>query len=478
MLVIEITDTHIKFLEGRKSLGASKVVLSEIQEISSVEESEIAALLKTRLEVIKRIKEPVVAVIPRRFTMLRVVSLPSHDNEEIAKMVPLQVVRQGPYSISDISYDFSVIEKLPNGYARVLVIVVHKDVVSRYIKMFSEAGLSIQRLTMSSLGIAAWHQKFYGEKRSGTSSVTMVVHTDVAFSEICFCQEERLLFSRSIDFGGKDLTIEQLDKFVDQINLTLSAYARENVGQDVNQIILVSSRPEITLLHEKLKEDHTCPIKIVGPQQMTETVKNKREIASLTEKGTTLIVPYGLSLLPLKKIPNLLPHEVTQTRQEQHIKKEWISFVALLIGIWLLVGVFLSIKIHKRRQYLEALEDQIGLLKGRVDDVQEKISRLREIKKMKENYIKGIDIIKEIYNITPSAISYNQLQILSGEKIILKGLSPEGGLVNDLQRALVASPFFSNVTLQYATKRRIYNGEVVDFKIICYLAGKGLLPEN
>jgi hypothetical protein len=83
-----------------------------------------------------------------------------------------------------------------------------------------------------------------------------------------------------------------------------------------------------------------------------------------------------------------------------------------------------------------------------------------------------VDIIKEFYGILPGEMSLKALSLDRTGALVIEGLAQTGSEVNKLQNGLVNSPLFKEVNLQYATKRRRFNEEYTDFKIICRLANR------
>src|SRR3990167_7181258 len=176
---IEINESHIKVLQ---TLGG-KVVSFWVEEILEQDEKKIAVQLGKLMALRKFKTGPLLTSIPRRMTMLRVVSLPSHDEKELAKMVNLQVVRQAPYSPQDIVSDFSLLEKETSGYSKVQVVIVHKDVIMRFLQIFSRASLAVQRLTLSSMGLLYWYLHWQRQRRQRDNVPVAVIQVDSINSE-------------------------------------------------------------------------------------------------------------------------------------------------------------------------------------------------------------------------------------------------------------------------------------------------------
>ncbi len=468
--VFELTEMHVKVLQARVVRGSARVYHWDIREITDVSDEKMAAALKecsgaTRVKI-----ENLTAVIPRSLTMQRTVSLPSHSESEIAKMVHLQVIRQGPYSQEDVSYDYSVVSKDPTGYSRIMVVIVHKEVVHRYLNIFTRAGLTVNQLALSSLGPAGWYGYHQRKTRTKSDEVAAVLDVDSTSSEICFCRGDRLLFSRSVDFGARDMTPDQSSRLVEQFTLTLNAFNKEDVGEDVNKMFILSSLSEAAYLKERLSEGFSGDIEILNPYGYLDDVLRKLREVPMAGRGATMTVPQGIAILSGRRMINLMPEEVTDTRRVRQERKEWIRFGLLAFLIFVVVSGIMAFKVHRRSVYADKLREQLRALDPRIKRIEEYTERLKMIGQRTGSRAFVVDIIREIIRLTPARISYNLVDIGEDGSLDLKGLSEESVAVNDLQSNLAGSSMFSNVTLQYATKRRIFRGEVMDFRITCEVA--------
>ena len=79
------------------------------------------------------------------------------------------------------------------------------------------------------------------------------------------------------------------------------------------------------------------------------------------------------------------------------------------------------------------------------------------------------DVIHELYKLTPKEISFSSLQLDEKGVLTIQGYAEASASVNSFQEKLVKSPLFTDVSLQYATKRKIFNMDVTDFKIMAQL---------
>lgn len=468
---VEITDTHVKVMQGQAYRGSVTVTFCDVQEIREQSDTAISKAISSLMALSKLSAEFTIGVIPRRFAILRHISLPSQTDGEIEKMVNLQIPKQVPYPREDIILDYTVVSKEPNGYSKILVIAVHKEVVGRYLKIFDAANLSVQSLTLSSAGILNWYLFGRNILKEKAAKPVAVINIDSTSSEICFCHNDKLLFSRSINFGARDLTEEKIADFLAEISLTVATYAKQNISQDMGQITLISSSSETALLKNRLEADYNIPVKLLVPLDHLARKKDLK-VPFLDQTGVSLAVGSGLLLDTPHKFVNLMPAEVSDKQEVRAKQKEWLRFSVLFLALAVLVVSVFAVRLYKDSAYLSQLTGEIKKNETAVNAVREKIKRLDFIKERMNPGTSVIDVIRELYNITPKEVSFNIVYLDEGGLLNLQGVAETGSAVGVFQRNLVNSPFFQNINLQYVTKRKIFNGELNDFKITCQVGSE------
>ncbi len=469
--VIEITETHLKVFKSTMGRGGAQLSFCAVKEISPQSDTELSKNLGNLLTASRVKPEHAIGVIARQFSILRILSLPSHSDEEISKMVSFQAAKQIPYPKEDIVLDYIVLNKEPSGYAKVLIIAVHQDVVMRYLKILQDAHVGTEQLALSSFGVWEWarlqKEKIFKERTGPVA----VVNVDTASTEICFCRHDRLLFSRNINFGVRDINDEKMSQFSQGIDLTLATYAQENIGENIEKIVLVSSAAEIVLLKAHLEKEYQLPVVTIDPLEDIAVEKNL-QIPELKKQGVCIAAGIGLALRPSSKVMDLMPKQVSLRREE---KKRQTEYAKCLILIFVVAGLFFGIfagKIYKSSAALSAVRKEISATQPKVKAISDKIKRVEFLKQYLHPKTSAIDVIRELYHLTPPEVSFSVLFLDESGAFHLQGVSESGGGVNIFQKNLVGCPLFKEVTLQYATKRKIFKGELTDFKITCQLSQK------
>lgn len=475
--VVEITDTHIKFLQAKMARGLPTISACALRPLNNYTNEEIITNLIEMSRSMTINPEQFIAVVPRRLIILKQLRLPSLDETEIKKMVGLQLVNQIPYPLEDIIYEYSILEKESSGYTQLLVIIVHKEVSERYLKIFEKVGVHPGKLTLSSLGILGWWNYQEQKTKSDPKQVVTLIHIDHAHTEICFCCQKNLLFSRSINYGTKDLKGDNFIGLLTQIELSLRAYEKENMGPVMGKMVILSPVNETQVLKEKLESKFKIP---VTEQSAAENIVSQKNVnlAQVQEQGVSLAIDMGFLFLEPEKLINLLPSEVHDTKKIKYKRQQWIKFIFLFFLTAALSVSILGVEYYQKLKQGQVLQEKIQSQKPELARAQ----KIIEFMNLFEEKLKGrvfiADLIEELYLLVPSDIAFRSLQMDERGFLTIQGYAETAGSVNNFQENLLKSAMFKEVSLQFATKRKIFNMEVTDFKITAQLKSKVVEEKN
>ncbi|MFA5088206.1 MAG: pilus assembly protein PilM [Candidatus Omnitrophota bacterium] len=467
---VEITDSHVKVVQAKIRRGARLLTFCDAQRIQLFTDEEVSKLLSTTTASVNISAANIIGVIPRRFAILKHMTLPSHSDQEIRKMIDLQISSHVPYSREDIVFDYAILEKVSSGYTNVLIIIVHKDVINRYLKIFNSAGINPSKLTLSSIGLLNWFTYQENKWKGKEKGPVALAYIDEANSEICFFDNGKLIFSRNIAFGARDLSVENLPNFIKPLHLTMETYRQEAMGPEISRIFIVSALPEAALLQERLKENFSLQVEVLNPMDNLPCPKRLNLPGVSDRPGLSLAIGLGLVLSSEEVRINLMPPELkvaksTKLRNRQKIKIALATAATVILG-----GLAYGVDIYRDSAYLAKLEKESARLRPQVEGIEEQTRLMNFGKKQMAGRILVADLFYELYDLTPADITFQSLSLDDKGWMVVHGYSRAGASVNDFQNKLVNSPLFKEVSLQYATKLKIFAQEFTDFKITCQIA--------
>lgn len=465
MTTIEITDTHVKLLQAGRARGRRILTGCVIRPILDPAEEVLKGLIAEITASRGITSSNLMVVIPRRFAILKPMRLPSHQEREIKKMMGLQLVNQIPYSLDDMVGDYHLVEKDPSGYARILAVLVHKDVSRRYLRLFAHSGIRPEKFALSSFGLLGWLNYQTDEKKIARDEPVLLASLDSGYAEICFCHNRRLLFSRSVSYTSENPAQDTKDALVRQIDVSLKNYQKEGMGPAVRRIFIICALPQAAELKTPLEQALTIPVEVLSP---LENILCSRKIDLSTFKeqpGLSLSVGLGFLLSDAKDPMNLIPPEVHDIKQSGMRKRRWLQCAALsFLIIALGLGLF-GLEFSRRRSSLEELTKTLSGLEPRLKDIRRKQKLIEALDQEFQKRVFVAEVMDELIRLTPPDVSFRSVSLDEKGNFLMQGYAQAGTGVNSFQAALLKSPVFKEVSVEYITKRKIFNMEVVDFKI-------------
>lgn len=465
---IEITDTGIRLFQARTVRHKRVLCACDVKPLQNFTDAEITGKL-SELTALRDIQpQHSAVVIPRRLTILKQIRLPSQNDSEIRKMLDLQLVNQIPYALEDVIYDFVVVDREPSGYVRVLVAIVHRqDVSEKFLKLCKEAGLQPERFVLSSLGIIHWLNYQQGKIPVPVSSnqTVLVLNIDIDHTEICFCHDQNLLFSRSVNYGARDLATENMRGLTHQVELSLKNYHKDNMGPAVKRMIVLSTLPEAAALKGRLEEISLVPVDFYSPLKNVLCQKNMGLGALKSQPGVSIAAGIGFLLSDGKKALNLIPQEVHNIKRSKRRQLQWVQLALLLVLTFGLALAFPGIEFLRKAAYLNSLKKKSEAARPELERIKKRMDLVKLVQQELDKRVVVTDLIQELYRLAPPEISFQSLYLNERGQFIIHGYAGTSASVHNFQQNLVKSALFKAVNLEFATKRKIFNMEVTDFQI-------------
>ena len=453
---IEFTEKFIKVLQADKG-KKTKLIYLNVREMTQNSDQALTENIVAAMSACRKKTGYLVGIFPRRWVTMRQLLLPSQIEPETRHMIAFEVDRYIPYPREDIVYDYIFLNKEANGHSKVLIIIIKKDILTRYLKILAGARLHPNRITISSQGLAAFDNHI-----GGTGQPLALLQIESSQSEICFCQEGKLLFSRSINFGSDDLSVESRAEFMKEIILTFHAYQREKMGEEVCKILILAAGQDMVSLRDQLIDQTGTPVEILNPWQGLSCQSDlELPLIDSDKKPTTGL---GLILDNTNHGTNLLSAEFNDLRDKKSQNKE-LGVCCILLLILTMMNVFTSGSKYYRNFFaLNHLTEELKHIEPKAQKTEKEIEQLRFMQERSAYQFFMTGFIAELYRQTPIEVSFNSLNVNRGS-FVLEGVAKIGPYLNDFQNNLARSSLIKEVVLQYATKRKIFNEAVTFFKI-------------
>lgn len=399
--------------------------------------------------------------IPRHLVTVRLLKLPSTNDEEISKIARIESLKRVPHVSEDVITAHRVVEKLDDGYSRVLLVIAQSAVVNRPMDMLKMAGITdIEFIALGSESLFLWYQIALKDKIKGSVAV---VNIDDHHIEIDIVEDGSLVFTRGASY---DFNLSAADeKIIDEIKISIMTYQKES-NKTIGEVTITGSPDRIKRCKEFLARELDVPIKIMD--QMSDIPL--RQGAKVEPGGASFSELLGLSLKYKDARVNLLPEDKAK---ENHTKasRRTFMFTIILTALILLVASALAVKkLHDKTAYLSEINLEINRIAPQAAKAKKMLKDITVIREEINRKPRAIDIIGELHKTSSEDISLNMIDFEREKSVIVRGSAAALDEVLKYSEALKGSSYFEKVNVKYASKRKTAGMEIVDFEIDCILA--------
>jgi len=407
----------------------------------------------------------VIVNLPRHKVTVKNFKLPSVNPIEIENMVTLQATKQLPFSPDKIISGYKILRKDKNGYSDILAVLVQRNTVENLIKIFSKAGLTIERLALGSEAISLWYAKRQREDEKRSS----VLLADIGRTtlDIQVVREGILDFTRAVSFAS---TANIEERMFDEIKKSIFTYKKSSPGYEITKLVLAGRRSVIKREASILKDRLGLPmvyIDAIKTLQKSEfaTLPDKRdlELESFTSASSLAFYYDNLET-------NLIPKEIRLKRISKMAKESLAMSGVLLLSILLGIAGIATKNYIDKKLILTTINEKLKETKPKVENLTKLKGVTGAIKEQLNLTGSSIDIIRELYSKIPPEISLTILDYEDGGSCLVRGTSQKLSDVFKFISTLEDSSYFENVKVRYATKRFVKKKEFTDFEIICKLS--------
>ena len=162
---------------------------------------ELASVIKLLLSDLKIRSRYVVASLPEKDIISRLVKLPPLKESEIKDALNFEAETFVPYPLNDVLIDYDVVKKDESGRLLVFAIAAKKTLIQSYMKLFKKVGLEL--LAIESPAVAM--NRVVTRSVSSTGSV-MLMDLGETMSDLMVAKAGNIYLTRPVSVGGQALT--------------------------------------------------------------------------------------------------------------------------------------------------------------------------------------------------------------------------------------------------------------------------------
>jgi Tfp pilus assembly PilM family ATPase/Tfp pilus assembly protein PilN len=441
-LLLEVSADWIKLIEvtgsRRGGLTLSRAHLEPVDQETVVADSLTAALKKgfSRL--------PVLSCIPRQLVNVRLLELPSIEPAEIADMVELQIGRQTPYSVDEILSGYKDLGAIRQGtYTRVMLVIAQRSVVRERYYAAEGAGLSVERMTVSSEGILNW--LLYRTQSEPPEKLIALLDVDSFFTHMIVIQHRRVVFTKSILLGATQLA-DGHDTFVRRVQEAVQACGEALRGERIESVLLSGAAVHLEGLDSAIGEALSVPCIVADCLDDLKVGKDCVDLHDARYATASLTSLVGMALAPDKLDFDFTPDVVRLRGQLVKNAKMWAAMAMLLVTAMVCGSLFAMLSVGYRLRTRDRLKQEAAAIASQADDVERMSEVIRATHKRQEARFLPERLLPIIHSSLPELVYIEQLTIDADKRqVTMSGTSPSRKDIRELVRLLEESPYFKEV---------------------------------
>jgi len=469
VVCVSLSGDNLKLAFAKISPTRKELVDLVSYEIQGLSDEEITKSIQSSLKSLKLSSPEVIIIIPSHATIAKNIEIPSLDEQEIREIVDLQAGRHTPYSREEIIIDYINIGAYRENYTKILLIIVTLNVIRRQIDILEKTNLKIEKIYFSPELITQFCSSAL--KLSKETTVETIIHIDAHFTDFITIAKGGVVFVRSIPIGRQHLFSEKERyqvRFVEEVKKSFETYQTEDVGPLPEEIILTGSVQDGEELQDLLSQMLFIPVKYFpylehAPMASQEL---KKSLSAGQDSFLDVIAPL---INPDKMRINLIPEEIKLRKKFEEKSKDLVSSGIYVMVILVMLCLSLISSIFFKSSYLAQISDKYEPVIEASKRLENDFSTMRTIKKALRSRNMALDVLAELYDLIPADIQLNGIKFTLQGKFSIEGNSRTMGTVFSFIGDMEESVFFKKVESRRTTKRRVDDGEIVDFEIICIL---------
>jgi type IV pilus assembly protein PilM len=456
--------------------------------------------------------KPVAMSIPRYLvTVKNLIGLPASASEDdIKKMVPIQVEPELPFSIAESVQSSYNIQRSQDGIS-LEVVAAKKSSVQRYLDISDELGLKLSAIIPSSL--ATYAVVFDQFKESLSGKTIAVADIGAGMTDICIIEHGRLAFSRSFPLGGNNLTdafqkeygladFQQAeerklrdanlltndenpahrwaDNMTTQLSRSFLAFRGERSSDNVDSLWLCGGGSRLTGLDTYLADKLKMPVNPWNPLSKIQSQKPDEDLQ------WSMSVPLGLGIIGMvgaTRVPtvnaNLLPKEISQ--REERARQKIRMYVFAILAFVVIAGAGLGFigwrsskaaEIQKMTAKLETLEK-----KEVIHSAKSALENSILMQKMVAPYVTPLEVLREMSNKLPDRkkVALTNLSIDTKGKLTMGVEATSHGDISEMIQILSEIKLLDEVNLFDEVKHGVIsrvtkdNRPILQVQVACAL---------
>ena len=174
----------------------------EVEAEEAVTPALLAAAARRLLDRRGLLGETVICALPPETVTTVTLEFPFDQPKKLQAVLPFQLDEVIPFDVEDVVHDYQIIERRPDGGAKVLVSYVKSEVFRDFLEALSAEGIDPK---VVSVGPLSWYN-LYEHLFGGSTAPVAVLDMGHTHSELCIFDGGEPVRIREIPAGGREVT--------------------------------------------------------------------------------------------------------------------------------------------------------------------------------------------------------------------------------------------------------------------------------
>lgn len=461
---IEISEQYLKVVIAKSQPPYPKITDCIVASIAALDDEQIAKKISDILHANKIKPKLTVLSLARNSVTVRNLHLPSHDKKEILQMIDLNVTRIVPYQKDEITFGFRSLGSDEMGYSKIILAIVHSNIIRRQSKILEHAGLFVDKIDLSSYGVWEWVV---------TSCKNLLNHSDIYllldvehnYVDFIIFSQNAMLFSRSITIGARSIyedTKLGIIKLLGEVKQSLIMFYNEEINKKP-AAVFISGATLSAELNSSIESDLGIPIKVVSTPFSPEILKAKNR--SLPQDASLTAV----SALTLKNLENRIEFVLPEIQIRKSLRektREIIILGSLLSYLFMIVcGSFLG-KTTAQQNYLAKLEQNYNNVAEEMKGLLNQLGKVKFARIYLEKRRLPLLAFSQIQKSIPEEIALNMVTIDADNTVNIRGQALQLTDVFKFVNTLEKIKYFKDVQAKSTRKKKVKEKDVTEFEIV------------
>lgn len=432
--------------------------------INSLNDDEISKIIKEGFAELKLKSPKIICVIASQLAITKNIEIPSTDPQEIKEIINLQAGRHTPYAREEIIVDYINIGTYKNSYTKILLVIVARAAVKRHYEILARIGLKPEKVFFAPEALGLASSKLL--KAESDNNPLSLIHIDEAATDFTVIFKKKPLFIRSIPIGTQSFELDKEKnrlRFADELKKSLESYQSEGIAQAPSRFILTGAIEEFGGLPE-ISGDSRLPLKTAAYLGSFHLFPEALKALSAAKRVSFLNVSAGLFLSEELKV-DLVPEEVRLARALEERGRELIKTGIFVVAVLVLSFLTMLSGIFFKSAYLKKLDERYAPMMEESRKLEKDYARISTIRHYLENRGYSLEVLTELYRLTPLEIALSDIRLDEQRRFSIKGTAEAMSVVFSFVDSMEKSGYFKDVKTKYTTKRRDGMKEFTDFEI-------------